>query len=237
MSDSIRPLLVVFLLAALLWAMRQAAGRLAPKVAIAPLLFLVTRTPVLIAWLLGTAVWLVIILPQAIARGNASVGDLAMLSGICALCGLGFAALAVGPVFMIVRLFAKPPTLTLDPGEEALRSIAANHWKGGEARGGKLHITTRGLRFVPHRFNVQLDGWQARYEDIRGCAVEGSRFLLVDAGGPKPEWLVVMSPPVTAELVRAVATAPEPERAAVHARFEGSAPAGQSPFDGVRGQF
>jgi hypothetical protein len=47
MSESIRPLLVVFLLAALLRAMRQAAGRLAPKVAIAPLLFLVTRTPVL----------------------------------------------------------------------------------------------------------------------------------------------------------------------------------------------
>jgi hypothetical protein len=192
---------------------------------------------VLLAWLLGTAVWLVIILPQAVARGNDSLGDLALLAGICALCGLGFAALAVGPVFLIVRLFGKPAGLTLDPGEQVLRSLSANHWKGGEARGGKLHVTTRGLRFVPHRFNVQLDGWQARYEQIRGCAVEGSRFLLVDAGGPKPEWLVVMRPPAIAEMVQAVAAAPEAERPAVHARLQASAAAIAGPFDGVRGQF
>lgn len=236
-ANELRPILFVLLLGVLLWSMRRAAGRLAPKVAIAPLVFLITRTPVLVAWLAGTIGWLVVLVPPALARGRTSVGDFFFMAGLSAFCGLGGAALAVGPVWMIVRAFAKPPALPLEPGEVLLRSMPANHFLGGEARGGKLLVTTRRLGFQPHRFNVQMATWSTRLEDLRGLAREGLRFLLVDTGAPgQHEWIVAPHPDQLAALVTALAAAPEAERSAVHARLEAATPAA-GPFDEIRGRF
>lgn len=71
---------VLFCLAALMWTIRRAAGRLAPRVALVPLLFLISRTPVLVVWGLGSATMLFFVLRAAIARGHASFRELATLS-------------------------------------------------------------------------------------------------------------------------------------------------------------
>lgn len=211
--SELRPYLLLMLIGALLWAMRSAAGRLAPKVAIGSILFLVTRKAVLAGWAVGSVGMLALLVPGALARGHTALSDVAFMTGLSAFCGLGFAALAVGPPWMVVRAFARPPVLLLEPGEAVLRELAANHFLGGEGRGGKMVATTRRLAFRPHRFNVQVTTWSARLEDLRQMRVEGNRFLLVDvAGATRPEWFVVWSPDRIAQYLRALAARPEPER-------------------------
>lgn len=216
-TSELRGYLFLAMLGVLLWAMRRAAGRLAPRVAIAPLVFLITRVPVMVAWGIGAAVMLSLILPQAIALGHDSLKDVLMLGGLCVFCGLGFAALALGPTWMLVRAFAKKTDFPLEPGEQVLRETTANHFVGGEARGGKLIVTTRRLGFRPHRFNVQLATWSVPLEAVRGFDFSGDRFLLVDteAAPGKPQWVVVPRPRDVAAWVSALSAVPEAERPGV----------------------
>ena len=222
--NEVRPYLLLAVFGVLLWAMRSAAGRLAPKVAVGTIFFLVSRKPVLAAWAVGAVGMLALILPGAAARGHTTLSDYAMITGLSAFCGLGYAALAVGPVWMAIRAFARPPVLELEPGELVLRELAANHFLGGEGRGGKLLVTTRRLAFRPHRFNVQVGTWSARLEDLRDMRTEGTRFLLVQvAGKTAPEWFVASQPGRLAQYLQAVVARPEAERIQVD---EASAPAG-----------
>ena len=211
--NELRPYLLLAAVGVLLWAMRSAAGKLAPKVAIGTILFLVSRKAVLAGWAVGSLGMLALLIPGATARGHTALSDVAFMTGLSAFCGLGFAALAVGPIWMVVRAFAQPPVLALEPGETILRELAANHFLGGEGRGGKVVVTTRRLAFRPHRFNVQVTTWSAGLEDLRGMRSEGSRFLLVEVqGASKPEWFVVWSPDRIAKYLQALAARPEPER-------------------------
>lgn len=224
--SEVRPYLFLAVLGALLWAMRSAAGRLAPKVAVGTIFFLVSRKPVLAAWAVGAVGMLALILPGAAAHGHTTLSDYAVLSAICGLCGLGFAALAVGPVWMALRAFARPPVLELEPGELVLSERAANHFLGGEGRGGKVLVTTRRLAFRPHRFNVQVGTWSARLEDLRDLRTEGTRFLLVGvAGKTAPEWFVVWRPDRFAQYLQAVAARPEAERIQVDEASGSAGPA------------
>lgn len=204
-------LLSIFMACAVLfWAMRRAAGRLAPRVAIAPMIFLVTRTPVLVAWAFGAMGMFALLLPGAIEHGHDTPSDLAIMTGLSLFSGLGVAALVVGPVFFIVRAFAPSPVFPLEEGEEILREITANHFIGGEARGGKLILTTRRVGFRPHRFNVQLATWSVPIGDVLGTSVEGERFLLLETKGAKdPEWIVVMRPEEVGREVRALGESSE----------------------------
>jgi hypothetical protein len=209
-----RPYLPIVLLVALLWFMKRAAGRLAPRVAIAPAVFLVTRTPVLLAWGVGAAGMFALLIPGALEQGHSSFSDLLLISGLSAFCGLGFAALSVGPIWAVVRAFAATPVFPLQPGEILLREIVANHFLGGEARGGKLLVTTRRLGFRPHRFNVQLTTWSVPLESVRDFDFEGDRFLLVGVkDSPNAEWIVVPGPRKVAEYIGAVTQLPEGARA------------------------
>lgn len=193
--SNVRALMFVGLVLALAWAMRQAAGKLAPKAGIGALFFLVSRWPFLIAWIAGAAVVIGLLLPGAVAKGKDSLGDFATLAGIAVLCGGGFAALAVGPVFMLARAFTAPPTLELEPGEEIRAEMSANHFLHGESRGGHVLLTDRRLAFRPHRFNVQLDTWSANLEHIHELAQEGTRFLVLTVGDRREtEWIVVSDP-------------------------------------------
>ncbi len=210
----LRPYSFLILLGALAVMMRQAAGRLAPRVAIAPLVFLITRTPVLIGWLVGAGAFAALLLPKAIAHGHDGPSDLLVLSGICALCGLGVATLTVGPGFFALRAFAAAPVVSLEPGERLLHDRMANHFLGGEARGGRLLVTSRRLAFRPHRFNAQLATWSVRLEEIADLRAEGDRFLVVAlSGGAAEQWLVAWGARGVGEAVRAVAARPEQERA------------------------
>ncbi len=66
---------------ALLWFMHHAAGRLAPRMAIAPLVFLVTRRPVLLAWGLGALGLLFLLIPGMQAKGLDSAENYAKEPG------------------------------------------------------------------------------------------------------------------------------------------------------------
>ena len=209
----LRIALLIFALIALAWSMRKAAGKLAPRVAFAPLVFLATRWPVAAAWILGTLGWLTVLVPPMVARGRDSPSNLATALAISVLCGGGVAAIVVGPAFIAVRAFTHSPEVPLESGEELLIEVLANHFLAGEARGGKLRVTSRRLVFRPHRFNVQLSPWAVKLENIKRFEVEGEKFLVIhlkDAGDP--HWLVVKGPSSLADFVTRVAEAEEAQR-------------------------
>jgi hypothetical protein len=204
-ADSIRPILLALCVALLAWSMRRAAGRLAPRAAFAPILFLVTRKAVLITWVLGSAAFFVFLWMSALANGKHPSDSLILLASVSVLSGLGIAALVVGPIWAVVRSFSKPPTLELEAGEEIVKDVSANHFLGGEARGGRLLLTNRRIGFRPHRFNVQLDTWSAPLENVVSVEPEGERFLVLELEHGEPQWLVVQSPRVVAADLAALA--------------------------------
>jgi len=213
-------LALIFVVVCLAWLMRTAAGRLAPRVALAPLVFLITRKAVLAAWLLGAAGFFALMWSSAVANGKHPEDNVLLLGGLSIFCGLGVAALVVGPLFMAIRAMAAPPVLELAPGERIVKDVAANHFLGGEARGGRLLLTNERIGFRPHRFNVQLATWSARVHDVRKLEREGDRFLVVHVdGSAKPEWLVVQGRDAIAD---AVAAALERRDAPAFAEDEGA---------------
>lgn len=209
-----RLVLVLGALSAIAYFVRQSAGRLAPRIAIAPIVFLTTRWPVMAAWVLGTMGWLVLLSAGMREKGLDTPQNLAIALGIALLCGGGVAVMVVGPTFFVARLFVRPPELPLEDGETVILRRPANHFLGGEARGGVLLVTTRRLAFRPHRFNVQLATWSMPLDTLDRVEREGLRLLIVHPrDGGAPAWLVA---PETAKLAAAlerVARAPEAERA------------------------
>lgn len=197
-ADSVRAILFVLFLAVLAWFVRRAAGRLAPRAAFAPILFLVTRKAVLITWVIGSPAFFLGLWTSALANGKDPSDSLVVLATVSAVCGLGIAALVIGPIWAAVRFFTKPPTFELEAGEEIVKELAANHFLRGEARGGRMLLTNRRIGFRPHRFNVQLDTWSALLEDIVSVEPEGERFLVVQLEHGEPQWFVVWKPRIVA---------------------------------------
>jgi len=175
---NLRIAMVFALIGCLLWAARQSAGRLAPKMALAPLVFLLTRWPVLLCWALGSAGMFALLELSAAANGKHP--SLSLTAGISLFCGVGLAALVVGPIWALVRALGPKTTLELEEGEEVCFRAKANHMLGNEARGGELLVTDRRLAFKPHRFNVQLDNWSVPLGAVRSATAEGARLLLLD---------------------------------------------------------
>jgi hypothetical protein len=199
--------------------MRRVGGRMAPRLAIAPLAFLVTRKPVLVVWTVAAIGVLLALVPGMQLKGLDTPGNYAMAVGVALLCGGGVAALVVGPVFMVVRAFQAAPLLPLEYGEELLLERPASHFLQGEGRGGKLLVTSRRILFRPHRFNVQLDTWSLALDQIARLEPEGQRLLLVHARGvPAPDWVSVNAPDRLADWVTQLVGMKESERR----RFETS---------------
>ena len=214
-SSDVRLYLFLGAFLTLVWSMRRAAGRLAPRAAFAPILFLVTRRAVLAAWVLGSVAMFALLVTSAEANGKDAMAKPFLLLGISVFCGLGAAAMIVGPLWALTRMLTPPPVFELEPGESVLEQRPANHFLGGEARGGKLLLTTRRLGFAPHRFNVQSSPWSVRLEDIRSTNVEGERFLVVGThSDASPQWLVAPKPRELAGQVTRLAARPERERTA-----------------------
>ncbi len=201
---------------ALLWFLHHSGGRLAPRMAIAPLVFLVTRRPVLLAWGLGALGCLYLLIPGMQAKGLDSPENYAMALGLSLFCGGGVAVMVVGPLFFAARLFTPAPVLPLEDGEVLLLERLANHFIGGEARGGTLLVTSRRLAFRPHRFNVQLATWSAPLPDVERFELSGARLVQVHLRGAKePAWLVIEQTARLTEYLERVMAAPEEDRAAV----------------------
>jgi hypothetical protein len=189
---------VLGLIVGVLGLARAAAGRLGPKATLLPILFLMSRWPVLVCSLFGSASTLILLMPGAVARGRTAAPDLLVLFGISSLCGWGFSVLAVGPVFFVARLLGQKPVFELEPGESVLREMAANHFLNGEARGGRLLVTQRRLGFRPHRFNVQLATWSCGLSEIRSLRSEGQRLVVIETA-PGDDWVVVANAAAAAD--------------------------------------
>ncbi len=192
--DDVRLFELIALFAGLFLVVQRAGGRLGPRMVFAPLVFLATRKPVIIGWALGSIGMLVMIALSAQANGKDPFANIPLLVGLCLFCGGGVPALTVGPAFMLLRARVPAPVVALEPGEHLVEELAANHFLAGEARGGKLLLTDRRLAFRPHRFNVQLDTWAARLDDVVGVRTEGTRMVLVATKDGAEAWFVTMSP-------------------------------------------
>lgn len=194
-DDALRPALLLLALGAVAFGMRRATGRLAPRVALLPILFLLTRGPVIAAWVVGAAGMFALLVHSIQANGHDPSAQWPLIAGLSVFCGLGAAVPLVGVPFFVMRLFAAAPELPLERGEAVAREWPANHFLDSEGRGGKMLLTTERLGFCPHRFNVQLTTWSVRRADITGVSVEGERLLLVThAGAAEPAWFVVPDP-------------------------------------------
>jgi hypothetical protein len=122
----------------------------------------------------GSIGWALFLLQSARAGGKVMTG------GVSLMCGAGIAVLTVLPAFMVKRWLFTPPTQPqLEAGETIHFSVAASHFLHGEGRGGKLHLTDRGLVFCPHRFNVQLDPWTQPWDKILGASIHNSLVVSV----------------------------------------------------------
>jgi hypothetical protein len=190
-SDLLHLRLVLGFSAALVLFVRSASGRLAPRAALAPLVFLVTRWPVLLAWSLGMLGFATLMVNGAVEHGKDPMANLGLLLGVSLLSGGGIAVMVVGPVFFAMRAFATAPAVPLEAGESLLRELPANHFLRGEARGGKLLITDRRLAFRPHRFNVQLDTWSMPLAELAKADPVGTRLLVLHDRAGAESWLVV----------------------------------------------
>lgn len=99
--------------------------------------------------------------------GRLTLESLLILVGLAPVCGFGFAALTALPGFFLYRLVtAKKPSFAPTDDEELLDEAPANHFLGGEGRGGRLYVTDRRVVFLPHRFNFQLEPVELSREHI-----------------------------------------------------------------------
>jgi hypothetical protein len=179
----------------ILISLRLAAGGLARRALAAPLVFLVTRWPVLIVWAFASSGILAAWLPRMILQGHDSLFDVLRLGAISLAYGFCAPPLVVGPIFFLVCAVRTAPTFPLEAGERVVEELSANHFLNGEARGGKLLLTTRRLGFRPHRFNVQRATWSVTTADIRELTIEGTRLLVVHTSrATAPEWIFVKRP-------------------------------------------
>jgi hypothetical protein len=187
----------------------RSTGRRSASVARAPLQFLITRRPVLIVWALGTVGAMALFVPLGLAKG----AQWALFSvPFSAFLGLGVATLVVGPAFVVMRAFKTPPDAPLEPGEVVVRTLMANHFLHGEARGGTLRVTNRRLVFRPHRYNVQLTPWALPLSEVRALSSEGTNLLLVNPHTADEQILAVQRAPRESEILRGIVAQPESER-------------------------
>ena len=197
-------------------ALRAALGRYAAKLTLGSIGFLVRRWPVLLGWSVGSLGLGALILPGMLAKGDVNPTALAVLVAVVIVGGLGFAALSVGPIFLITRMRLPKPELTLLADETTEQRVKANHFFNGEGRGGELHVTSRRLVFVPHKYNAQLDPWSREHAELTGVDTEGTRVLVIwvrsrDVPAPIEELFVVQDPKAIMEHVARLIQPVEPD--------------------------
>lgn len=109
--------------------------------------------------------------------------SLAFVVGFSAFLGLACGVI-LALVAMVARgLVAPRPAVPLADGEAALVVVPANHWRGPEARGGRLFLTTHAVVFVPHRFNLQREPVRLEHGAIDGLGAGPETLELRSAGG------------------------------------------------------
>jgi hypothetical protein len=67
---------------------------------------------------------------------------------------------------LLIKFLAKNIKIVTEAGETILFESGANHFKGAEAVGGKLFLTTKRLVFKSHKYNVQVHELSISLPDI-----------------------------------------------------------------------
>lgn len=176
--------------AAVVWAMRAAAGNLGPKLGIGGVVFLMSRKGVMIPWFVFTVAIFAFFLfgPRNpnVARPSAPIWLV-----LSAFLGLGATALTVGPAFMIWRLKADVPAFTLQDSERVLLQSRGNHFLDGEGRGGTVTLTNQRLAFNAHRFNVNLSAWSVALADVQHVDAAGLFAMVIQSNAGRDVLSVV----------------------------------------------
>ena len=67
--------------------------------------------------------------------------------------------------------------IELKPGEQEIKSSAANLQRGRETVGGKLYLTNQRLAFASHKFNVQAGPTDIALDAIAETQLAWTKFL------------------------------------------------------------
>lgn len=152
--------------------------------------------------------------------------DIPVLLGISVLCGFGFGVMTGLPSFFIYRALVPTPGWVAQDDEPICASFAANHPFDGDSRGGKLHLTTRHVAFVPHRFNLKMKSIAIPYGEVMnvvwgrmttpaGLRVASSVVITTPTG---EEQFLLRPAEQVADLIERLAACREADRAGVAAQ-------------------
>lgn len=198
--SSTRWLVLAISFASVAYFLHRSGGRLAPRLAIAPVVFLATRPAVLVTWTISALAFAAYFLSLTPRPGHEPLG-IVPISLLSLLVGGGLAVVVVAVPFVAMRAFAPSPKADLEPGEIVKQTIPANHFLRGEGRGGKLLVTSQRLVFVPHRFNVQLELTSVAFSNIVACEIVGERLLAVSTRSGEPHWIITNQPARLADVL------------------------------------
>ncbi|MEO8150245.1 MAG: GRAM domain-containing protein [Bacteroidia bacterium] len=80
--------------------------------------------------------------------------------------------------FLTSKTVKKQTQVQTAEGENIIHSGAANHFKNGEAVGGKLYLLPGKLQFQSHNFNVQNHGLIIDLQEIKGVTFYNTLGLI-----------------------------------------------------------
>jgi hypothetical protein len=183
--------------------LRWAGGQRTARIVFGGFWFMLTRPAVLGLSVLGTLGMAVLLWFSSVENGNDPTEFLLMFCGISLMCGVGFAALVAGPVWMARKARSSKPVLALVEGEQVLEEWPMNHFLGLESRGGRGYLTERAIHFVPTRFVFQTESWSLPLSAIVSAKVEGGRLVVIRDQDQREHWLIAQNPKRVAELLQA----------------------------------
>ena len=197
-----RWLRVVLALIAFVAFIRWAGGQRAARITFGGMWFMLTRPVVLALSACGTLGMGAFLWFSSLENGHDPTDAPLLLVGIALMCGVGFAALVAGPIWMGRKLRTPKPKLTLSEGEEVIQEWPMNHFLGLESRGGRGYLTKRAIHFVPTRFVVQTEPWSLPLSEIASAKVEGGRLVVVYDKSEQEHWLIAQHPHDIAERLK-----------------------------------
>jgi hypothetical protein len=145
-----------------------------------------------------------------------------LLAGVFALGASGGVVLTLLGWALRAALGPEPPRLPLRAGEELLLTRHANH-AGGLGASGYLTFTTQRLLFNARKMSFRREPFAIELASIRGARPYSLNYLQL-ALDHHQEFFVVDDRHDIVRLIDALASAPEPERAAVFAAWREAPP-------------
>ncbi|MFK8001060.1 MAG: hypothetical protein AB8H86_15800 [Polyangiales bacterium] len=181
---------------------RWAGGQRATRISFGSIWFMLTRPAVLVLSTLGTLGMAAFLWFSMLENGRDPAAAPLFILGVSVMCGVGFAALVAGPVWMARKMRTPKPVLALGPDENVVEEWPMNHFLGLESRGGRGYLTESAIHFVPTRFVVQTEPWSLPLNAIVSATVEGGRLVVIRDDTEREHWLIAQNPKRIAKLLQ-----------------------------------